>query len=220
MGTPLLWNFVDMGSSFCCIETMLKRSSDASLWVQPTGSNPHVLSYNTQALRLILEQSHRIEHLIIFIKDVVADILLSYSHLLGSLSRIRFLRVHNETTSHPNLPFLFTSSCFLRTLNISGFPLQQIKPVLVPTIRNLTLFLAETGEDIIDSDEIDADQDSGSESEETGSGTDTSSAEEESSDDGENDEGTHTVQRVMRRVYTLHEFLVCISNIPSLEVAF
>ena len=111
MGTPLLWNFVDMGSSFGCIEIMLKRSSDAPLRVQPTGRNPHALSYNPQALRLILEQSHRIEHLIIFIKDVVADILLSYSHLLGSLSRIRFLRVHNETTSHPNLPFPFTPSC-------------------------------------------------------------------------------------------------------------
>ena len=43
MGTPLLWNFVDMGSSFGCIEIMLKRSSDVLLRVQPqpTGAASH-----------------------------------------------------------------------------------------------------------------------------------------------------------------------------------
>ena len=51
----------------------------------------------------------------------------------------------------PHLPFVFTLSCSLRTLNISRFTLQQVGQALVPTIRSPTLLPAETEEHTADS---------------------------------------------------------------------
>ena len=147
MHNPLLWNFVSMSSTVECTRTMLERSKNIPIRVQPTGPERHSQIYDEHGLRLILEQNHRIRDLVIYITDAVAKVLSSISYPHISLPMIRSLSVSNETTNtdlfQVRSSFPFDPSPSLCTLSISGYSIMELKKVLRTGLQSVSLLPSE-----------------------------------------------------------------------------
>ena len=151
MHYPLLWDFVSMSSSVECISAMLERSKGVPLQVQPTGPERHSQIYNEQGLRLVLEQSHRIQHLMIYVTDEVARVISSCFCPPIPLPMIRSLSVSNETTgsvtntipSQAQAIFPFEPSTSLQIVNISGYSITQLKRAMRPALQSVSLLPSE-----------------------------------------------------------------------------
>ena len=142
---PRLWTFIDLSSSLRCIKTMLHRSRGTPLHVQPTRRAPHRQFYDPESMVRIMQESHRIEHLKMFVKEEVVEALQLLQSFPIPLPIIRVLIVHNEITESSTLPFPFDPlpSTSFHALHVQDFTLDQVSKVFHRGIRELFLLLAD-----------------------------------------------------------------------------
>ena len=157
IGCPRLWDFISLSFPPDHVERFLARSKQVPLRIQPTSSWNQPQAQDPESLKLILQVSHRIQHLYLMITWDIGRVLMD-SRLPITLPMIESLNIDRRIWSPSpeagpegplmlerllSLPFPFKSMTRLSTLYISGYTLREVEHFFQPSIRKLSLLLQD-----------------------------------------------------------------------------
>lgn len=160
INVPHLWNFISSSLPPQHARLLLARSKQVPIRVQPTGASNRPRVQDAQSLAFILKESRRIQQLYLMIDENIATMFRTHRLQLPlPLPLIQALHVDNRIEDDRDVDATVKASIFpfydmprLHTLYIAGYKLADMKHLLQPTLRAISLMLYDETADEDDED--------------------------------------------------------------------